>query len=90
MRSRFSAFALAKPDYLRATWHATTRPAELDLDERIRWTRLDIVDTVAGQPTDATGVVEFRAYYRSGTNRGVLHERSSFVRLGGRWFYLSG
>ena len=90
MRARFSAFALVKPDYLRDTWHATTRPAEVKLDDRVRWTRLDIVDTAAGGPADLTGVVEFRALYRAGKTRGVLHERSSFVRLDGRWLYLSG
>jgi SEC-C motif-containing protein len=90
MRSRFSAFALSKPDYLRDTWHATTRPAEVGLDRRLRWTRLNIVDTEAGGPADLTGVVEFRAHYRAGKQRGVLHERSSFVRLDGRWLYLSG
>ena len=90
MRSRFSAFALARPDYLRDTWHASTRPAAVTLDPRIRWTRLDIVDTVAGGPTDLTGVVEFRAHYRAGKQRGVQRERSTFVRLDGRWFYLSG
>ena len=26
MRSRYSAFVLARPDYLLATWHPSTRP----------------------------------------------------------------
>ena len=64
--------------------------AEYRIDDRVRWTRLDIVDTAAGGPADLTGVVEFRAPYRAGKTRGVLHERSSFVRLDGRWLYLSG
>ncbi|TXH39839.1 MAG: hypothetical protein E6Q94_00490, partial [Burkholderiaceae bacterium] len=32
MRSRYTAFVLQRADYLRATWHASTRPAVLDFD----------------------------------------------------------
>jgi len=90
MRSRFSAFAVGNPEYLLDTWHPRTRPASLDLDDGIRWLRLDVIDTVAGGLFDATGVVEFRAYYRTADRRGELHERSTFNRIEGRWLYLSG
>jgi SEC-C motif-containing protein len=88
MRSRFSAFAVSDRDYLLKTWHPATRPEQLDLDGGTRWTRLDIVTTVDGGPFDTTGVVEFRAHYRTADAREVLHERSDFVREGGRWLYL--
>jgi SEC-C motif-containing protein len=90
MRSRFSAFAVADANYLLETWHPSTRPDVLDLDDGMRWTRLDIVDAVDGAPFDTTGVVEFRAHHRTADGRGVLHERSGFVRQDGRWFYVSG
>ena len=32
MRSRYTAYALAREDYLLATWHASTRPSALALD----------------------------------------------------------
>ena len=32
MRSRYSAFVLQRRDDLLATWHATTRPPELDFE----------------------------------------------------------
>ena len=35
------------------------------------------------------GTVEFEARYDEGGRRGALHERSRFVREGGRWFYLA-
>ena len=90
MRSRFSAYALGLDGYLLSSWHPSTRPATLELDEGTVWRRLQIVDTVAGGPGDETGVVEFRASYRdaSGT-AGVLHERSNFSRVDGRWAYES-
>jgi SEC-C motif-containing protein len=89
MRSRFSAFAVADADYLRSTWHRSTRPERVELDEELTWIRLDIVDVVAGGLFDGTGIVEFEAHYRSGGRRGVLRERSHFAREDGRWFYVS-
>ena len=77
MRSRSSAFALGLDAYLLASWHPDTRPATLELDDTV-WRRLQIVDT-------SGDVVEFRASYRGG----VLHERSRFAQVDGRWLYLS-
>lgn len=93
MRSRFSAFAVADADYLRASWHSTTRPTNLDLDPGIEWWRLDILSTTAGGPFDVDGTVEFVAHYRnteiSGREgRGKMRELSRFVREGGQWFYV--
>ncbi|WP_125776564.1 YchJ family protein [Antribacter gilvus] len=90
MRSRYSAFVVRDADYLLATWHPSTRPDPLDLTDDPQWRRLEILATEAGGPFDATGVVEFSARYRSGPERGELHEVSRFVREGGRWFYLDG
>jgi SEC-C motif-containing protein len=80
MRSRFSAFALGLGDYLLASWHPDTRPATLELDDT-EWRRLQIVD-VSGD------VVEFRASYRSAEGAGLLHERSRFAQVDGRWYYV--
>lgn len=90
MRSRFSAFALGHADYLLATWHRDTRPRRLELDDDIVWRRLQIVDTDAGGRDDDNGVVEFRAQYELRGTRGLLHERSRFLRSGGRWLYVDG
>ena len=89
MRSRYSAFAVGDDAYLMQTWHPRTRPARVGLDPAVRWTQLEIV-AAAGGPFDQDGVVEFRAHYRSGETRGQLHERSRFVREGGRWLYVDG
>ncbi len=96
MRSRFTAFALRSTSpgldgYLLSSWHPDTRPANLDLDDGTTWRRLQIVDTVAGGPDDESGVVEFRASFRTADGTaGVLHERSRFERIDGRWAYLDG
>lgn len=90
MRSRFTAFAVSDADHLLRSWHATTRPARLDLNDGTRWTRLDIIDTVAGGPFDATGMVEFEAFYREQGRAGSMRERSVFVREGRVWRYVDG
>lgn len=88
MRSRFSAFARGDSAYLLASWHPSTRPATIELDPEVGWYRLDILHRVAGGPLDASGEVEFEAYWRSPDARGSQRERSAFVREGGRWYYL--
>lgn len=90
MRSRFSAYALGDSAYLLVTWHPDTRPDQLELDNALRWRRLQIVDTLGGGVDDAEGVVEFRARYRHADQSNLLHERSRFVRSDTRWVYVDG
>lgn len=92
MRSRYTAFVLRDTGYLSRTWHASTRPdaEELQLDEQQRWVRLDVLETTGGGPFDDEGVVLFEARWRRGPERGVLRERSTFVREQRRWSYLDG
>ena len=90
MRSRFSAFALHDVGYLERTWHPTTRPRRLVLDDDVRWYRLDVLAAAGGGPDDVAGTVEFRAFYRATDGAGAQHEVSRFVRQGGAWVYLDG
>lgn len=84
MRSRYSAYARGNAEYLLETWHHSTRPAELELDDT-RWYRLDILASTKGGPLDSVGTVEFEAFFRGGSQ----HENSTFVREGGRWLYVA-
>lgn len=90
MRSRYSAYALGLADYLLSTWHPSTRPAALDLDEtpRPRWLGLEVKrHAVTGADT---AVVEFVARCRVAGRGQRLHEASRFVREEGRWYYVDG
>ncbi|MFW6346290.1 MAG: YchJ family protein [Halomonas sp.] len=87
MRSRYTAFALGLVDYLLATWHPETRPAELSVDDATRWLRLEVRES--GEAGDS-GQVHFRAIFREGQRFGVLEEASRFCRERGRWFYRDG
>lgn len=89
MRSRYSAFVLALPDYLLATWHERTRPATLEPDAPgLRWLGLEVRRHAVQDDTHAT--VEFVARNKQGGRAQRLHETSRFVREDGRWFYVDG
>jgi len=88
MRSRYSAFVLARADYLLATWHNSTRPASLDLDAATKWLGLEVREHKVTSVD--TAEVEFVARYRVDGRAVRLHERSRFVREDGRWFYVDG
>lgn len=91
MRSRYSAFALHKSDYLLASWHPKTRPGELRLDPRHRWTGLEIIETTDGGEKDALGTVTYKAHSTSRDGRShTLLEHSRFERYRGAWVYVDG
>lgn len=88
MRSRYSAFVLQRADYLLATWHVGQRPASVDFDAGAKWLGLEVRTHRATGEDRAE--VEFVARWRVGGRAVRLHERSRFVREGGRWYYVDG
>jgi SEC-C motif domain protein len=90
MRSRYTAYTLLREDYLLATWHASTRPAQLDLAEEAasKWLGLQVKRHEQHDAEHA--IVEFVARYKVGGRAHRLHEASRFVREDGRWFYVDG
>lgn len=66
------------------------------------WVHLTILETERGQKNDTEGVVEFVAAFKgkpqslsllgapAAMEIGQMHERSTFVREGERWFYVDG
>ena len=88
MRSRYTAFVCERADYLQATWHASTRPADLDFEPGARWLGLQVRSHRAMGEDRAE--VEFVARYRVGGRAVRLHETSRFVREGERWLYVDG
>jgi len=89
MRSRYTAFVLQDAGYLLATWHASTRPAQLSLEHGVKWLGLEVRQVRVVDPEHAE--VEFVARQRDASGRAHrLHERSRFEYLQGRWFYVDG
>jgi len=101
MRSRYSAFVLQRENYLLATWHASTRPAQVSFDTTGKWLGLEVRKSIASSPTEAEAEakaeveveveVEFVARFKpAGASAWRLHERSRFVLQEGRWCYVDG
>jgi SEC-C motif domain protein len=88
MRSRYSAYALGLADYLRDTWHPSTRPATIEFESGLRWLGLDLRHSQSLDADHAT--VEFVARSKRAGRAQRLHETSRFVREGGRWYYVDG
>jgi len=90
MRSRYSAYALGGyGEYILQTWLPVMAPKfspiQLSLKEH-DWVNLDVLGK--GQVGDDAWV-EFKAYYQTpDTEAAMLHERSSFKRVQGKWLYV--
>lgn len=92
MRSRYSAYALGNHgDYLLQTWFPPTAgkiSAEELSSRQHEWLRLEVL--AKAQQGDK-GWVEFKAWYKdSGGREQIMHEKSVFQRIGGRWLYVGG
>lgn len=92
MRSRYSAYALNKTNYLFKSWSQITRPSKKSLkqDQPTQWLGLKIIRTEHGTVLDKEGIVEFKASYVMDNGIQQLHETSRFIRENSRWVYLDG
>ena len=89
MRSRYSAYVLGALDYLRDTWHPSTRPTSLEaFDPAVRWLGLEVRRHTQLDADHAE--VEFVARCQRGGRAERLREVSRFVREAGRWYYVDG
>lgn len=91
MRSRYSAYAMGLGEYVQSTWHSSTRPARLDLQQELaqgKWIGLTVkLHTPQGDKAE----VEFVARYKPNAGSASrLHERSRFVFENSRWYYVDG
>lgn len=93
MRSRYTAYALGNAAYVLATWHRSTRPAQLELEapgkpHGTQWLGLKIHSHTQLDETHAQ--VMFTARYREAGRAHHLKEHSRFVFEDGLWFYVDG
>ena len=89
MRSRYTAFVLEREAYLRSTWHASQRPAEIAFEPGVKWLGLEVRGHT--QQDAAHAQVEFVARHKPAQGAAVrLHERSRFVLEHGQWLYVDG
>jgi SEC-C motif domain protein len=95
MRSRFSAYATRKVDYLIHTTAEEER-GKIDREELESYCRtiscisLKVVKAEGGGPEDETGTVLFYASLQLNGKRMLHKELSRFKREEGRWVYVDG
>ena len=95
MRSRFTAYALAKVSYLIATCHPELRKLQ-NAAELLQWCqttefkRLDILEKSDGLENDDFGRVRFIVWIKENGKLSPLHEFSDFEKVEGNWTYKSG
>ena len=93
MRSRYTAFVMAMGDYLVNSYHSSTRDGAnkqqlVDWAKSVEFLGLEIRRTWKGGKDDDEGKVEFKAHYKEGRKRRVLHQRALFSREYGSWVYV--
>ncbi len=89
MRSRYTAFVLAKIDYLQISHHTSTRPSKKEKKELLKWTKsVDWVKLEVIHVTNKT--VEFKAFFMENGKLDIIHETSFFIKENSHWVYLSG
>ena len=93
MRSRYSAFVLAKGDYLMQTHHNSTRPikekkAIVKWAKSVDWIKLEVLEITNGLEKNNKGTVTFNAYFYENGNVAIIHEKSAFIKENDNWKYL--
>jgi SEC-C motif-containing protein len=95
MRSRYSAFATGAMSYIAQTV-APEKRKEFDekgvkeWSQKSEWTGLEIKSTERGAASDSDGMVEFIANYSISGAPHVHHERASFRKENGAWYFVDG
>jgi SEC-C motif-containing protein len=95
MRSRYTAYVQQNIDYIVETSAPETREG-IDREATEKWARdsewlgLKILDVQRGGANDQEGEVEFTARWREGHDEATHHERSTFRKQDGRWYFVEG
>ncbi len=95
MRSRFSAYAMAKVDYLIST-RSEAKRADENREELVEYCKavscvgLKIVSKEKGGKADDTGLVTFHASIQANGRRSLHIETSTFAREHEKWVYVDG
>lgn len=93
MRSRYAAFVKGNGIYLNKSHHSSTRPSKKEAKEienwavSVHWIKLEVLNFTKGLKEDATGTVEFKAYFYENEEVQIIHENSYFEKENECWMY---
>lgn len=90
MRSRYSAYTLADIDYIRATMQGKAAEgfdptAAKQWAQSCEWLGLQVLKT---ETDGSNGTVELVATFKQNGQLQTMHERSKFLNVLGKWFYI--
>lgn len=95
MRARYTAYARGDIDFVMNSTLPSSR-SDSDIEamkqwsSQAEWTGLEVASTKAGGEEDNRGEVEFVACYNLQGVAQRHHERSTFVKQNGQWFFQDG
>lgn len=95
MRARYTAYATVAMPFITASTHPEQRhryneEAAREWAEQSEWLGLEIVALHDGGPDDSRGTVEFVARFRDRAGEHRHHERATFARHEGDWYFVDG
>jgi SEC-C motif-containing protein len=95
MRSRYTAFATGAVEYIGQTIAPDKKKdfdekSVADWSQKSTWHGLEIKSTRAGTAADTTGDVEFIAHYSTDGTKHDHHEKATFRKEGGKWYFVDG
>ncbi len=95
MRSRYSAYAMHKIEYLTNTLHPSRRAGHDERETKewsygAEWLGLQVLATGEGNAEDSHGTVEFVARYRQKGEEVQHHELAEFRKKDGVWYFYDG
>ena len=92
MRSRYSAYTLARIDYIVATQIAPgfCYDDALEWAKKCKWLGLEVHRAWIDEKNPAIGFVEFTAHFKEQGRKKKIEELSRFELKGGKWVYVNG
>lgn len=93
MRSRYTAYTLARLDYIKRTMQAKAafgfdEISSLNWAKSVHWLDLKVIKSY--QENKNTGFVEFIARFLDNNIIKTIHELSEFKAIDGCWYYVDG
>ena len=93
MRSRYTAYALKRYDYIQETMKPPASDKfnlenSSNWSQTLKWEGLSILNYDLKSPT--FGIVSFKAYYDENGHKGIIAEKSEFHKIEGKWYYTDG
>jgi SEC-C motif-containing protein len=93
MRARYTAYTMANIDFIKDTMRGKALIGFQETEAkrwaaRVKWIKLQVFHSTVENLN--TGYVAFEASFVDGARLKSMHEKSTFIREDGRWYYVSG